>query len=230
VFNKPFSEVFEEFQEDPMGIGAVGQVYRATLRQDLLPPSYLSERHRSPHSKSSSSTTQLQHTFGLAFPEDASSPLIPTSDVAIKILHPKVHKTISRDIKIMSFFAKVLNLIPGAEWLSLPEEVEVFSKMMFDQLDLRNEARNLDRFEKNFGERRSAISFPRPLKSFSTRELLIEEFEDAVPLKWFLNNGGAGFDHRIANLGLDAFLVSIKFLLETKRTCSSRCDLINQLF
>lgn len=114
----------------------------------------------------------------------------------------------------MNFFASALNLLPGAEWLSLPEEVEVFSQMMFDQLDLRNEARNLDRFEKNFDKRRSMISFPRPLNRFSTKELLIEEFEDAVPLKWFLNNGGAGFDHRIANLGLDAFLVS--GLLERK--------------
>jgi aarF domain-containing kinase len=118
-----------------------------------------------------------------------------------------VHRTINRDIKIMSFFAKLINLLPGAEWLSFPEEVEVFAEMMYSQLDLRNEANNLQRFEDNFRSRRAALSFPRPLKQFSTRELLIEEFEDALPLKHFLDMGGGAFDHRIANLGLDAFLV-----------------------
>lgn len=106
----------------------------------------------------------------------------------------------------MTFFARLINLFPGAEWLSFPEEVEVFSGMMFSQLDLRNEAKNLLRFEDSFSQRADPISFPRPLPKFTTKELLIEQYEDAVPLKHFLNNGGAGFDHRIATLGLDTFL------------------------
>jgi aarF domain-containing kinase len=35
----------------------------------------------------------------------------------------------------------------------------------------------------------------------------MEEFEDALPLKYFLRNGGGPYDDRIANIGLDAFLV-----------------------
>lgn len=153
-------------------------------------------------------TNQISEQLAISIEEDGPPPAIPTASVAIKILHPKVHRVISRDIKIMTFFARLLNAFPGAEWLSFPEEVEVFADMMFSQLDLRNEAKNLDRFEKNFTKRHSPISFPRPLIEFTSKEILIEEYEDAVPLKYFLNMGGASFDHRIANLGLDAFLVS----------------------
>ncbi|PWN54432.1 ABC1-domain-containing protein [Violaceomyces palustris] len=203
VFQRPFEEIFEEFGHEPLGIGAVAQVYKATLKPDLLPPTYLEAKSKSPRGIESK---KLSHKLALTYHEDAAPPAIPTAAVAIKVLHPRVERTIGRDIKIMSFFAKLINLIPGAEWLSFPEEVEVFSEMMFSQLDLRNEAQNLKRFEENFKKRRGAISFPRPLIEFSTKQLLIEEFEEALPLKHFLNMGGAGFDHRIANLGLDAFL------------------------
>ncbi|UZJ51109.1 hypothetical protein CBS101457_000429 [Exobasidium rhododendri] len=200
VFGKSFEEIFEEFPKEPLGIGAVAQVYKATLRPDLLPPAYLEQK------RGGKQDNQLQQQLALSYDEDHPPPTIPTAAVAIKVLHPKARRTIARDIKIMTFFANAINLIPGAEWLSFPEEVAVFAEMMFSQLDLRNEAANLDRFEKNFQRRRSAVSFPRPLIAFTSKELLIEEYEDALPLKHFLNLGGANFDHRIANLGLDAFL------------------------
>ncbi|SPO40048.1 related to unusual protein kinase [Pseudozyma flocculosa] len=203
VFRRRFDEIFEEFGHEPMGIGAVAQVYKATLKPDLLPPTYLDPKKRTSKSER---RQKLSKTLALTYEEEEAPPAVPTAAVAIKILHPRVEKTIARDIKIMRFFANLVNLIPGAEWLSFPEEVDVFADMMFSQLDLRNEAKNLDRFEKAFSSRRSAISFPRPLMRFSTKQVLIEEFEEALPLKHFLNNGGAGFDHRIANLGLDAFL------------------------
>lgn len=108
----------------------------------------------------------------------------------------------------MSFFAHALTMIPGAEWLSLPEEVEVFGEMMRGQLDLRNEVENLLRFEKNFAKRQTPISFPRPLAQFSSYEVMVEEFIHALPLNYFLKNGGGPFDAIIAELGLDGFLVS----------------------
>ena len=117
----------------------------------------------------------------------------------------------------MSFFARMITLIPGAEWLSLPEEVEVFGRMMNEQLDLRGEARNLLTFEKNFSNRRqNAISFPRPLEVWSGEDVLVEEFENAIPLKYFLRNGGGPFDQVMATLGLDTFLVWV--YLDNMRT------------
>jgi len=130
---------------------------------------------------------------------------VPSAAVAIKVLHPKAAKLISRDLTIMRLFANAISLVPGMNWISLPEEVMVFGQMMNDQIDLRNEAKNLLTFESNFA-RRAAVTFPRPLTLFSSRDVLIEEFEDALPLKTFLQNGGGPYDDQIAELGLDAFL------------------------
>ncbi len=140
----------------------------------------------------------------------------PSTSVAIKVLHPRVHKTIRRDIAIMSVFANVINALPGMQWFSLPDEVAVFGEMMNSQLDLRVESANLERFERNFKKRGRAVTFPRPIhlgdsqqsERDEAREVMVEEFEDALPLKWFLRNGGGPYDDKIANIGLDAFLVS----------------------
>jgi len=44
------------------------------------------------------------------------------------------------------------------------------------------------------------------LKGFSSSRVLVEEFQNALPLEDFLANGGGPFDDKIAQIGLDAFL------------------------
>ncbi|KDE09138.1 ABC1-C atypical protein kinase [Microbotryum lychnidis-dioicae p1A1 Lamole] len=200
AFGRPFSEIFLEFGEKPMGIGAIAQVYKATINPDLLPDDYLDPKHE----KDPSMTSVVTRTI-TPRPDDLRPPKIPSSAVAIKVLHPDVEKMIARDLKIMMFFARVLNVLPGMEWLSFPEEVQVFGQMMMSQIDLRIEANNLQTFENNF-RHRPTVSFPRALKKYTSKRVLFEEFEDAVPLEAFLNKTGGAFDHRLANLGLDAFL------------------------
>jgi aarF domain-containing kinase len=197
VFARPFIEVFESFDPEPIGSGAIAQVYRAKLRPNILPPSYLSEKRSSPN---------------IPMPLSPNPPLpnpIPTAVVAVKILHPHVGDMIRRDLAIMKFFASALSLFPGVQWLSLDQEVQVFGTMMNEQLDLRHEARNLSRFEENFKHRHAAVSFPRPLMDYTRHDLLIEEYQYAVPLNTFLRYGGGPFDRTIGTTGLDAFLVRL---------------------
>ncbi|KIJ66310.1 hypothetical protein HYDPIDRAFT_109306 [Hydnomerulius pinastri MD-312] len=196
VFEKPFGEVFEEFDETPIGTGAIAQVYKATLKHDLLPPSYLGPKRRTESVSGSLAPVILQDP----------PPSVPTASVAIKVLHPRVVKMIGRDLSIMSFFANVITLLPGMQWISLPEEVAVFGEMMHKQLDLRREAENLLIFEDNFAPRNVPVTFPRPLKVFTTADILVEEFENALPMETFLKNGGGPFDDQMATIGLDAFL------------------------
>ncbi|KAI0801098.1 ABC1-domain-containing protein [Fomes fomentarius] len=194
VFQRPFNEVFEEFDEIPIGTGAIAQVYRATLKQDLIPPSHLAPKRSNRKAVLLSSLT------------NNPLPSVPTAAVAIKVLHPHVAKMINRDLSIMGFFANVITLIPGMQWLSLPEEVAVFGGMMHEQLDLRIEADNLTAFERNFEGRKLPVTFPRPLSVWSTKDLLLEEFENALPLELFLKNGGGPYNDMLAEVGLDAFL------------------------
>ncbi|GAA5955502.1 hypothetical protein JCM8115_006772 [Rhodotorula mucilaginosa] len=200
AFGLPFERIFVEFRETPLGIGAIAQVYKAVLNPDLLPEDYLALKH----TDDPAPTARLSRTIA-PMPDDKRPKHVPGATVAIKVLHPRVEKQIGRDLKIMMFFAKALNALPGMEWLSFPEEVQVFGQMMMSQVDLRIEANNLVTFE-NYFMHRPTVSFPRALKQYTAPRVLIEEFEDAVPLELFLTNGAGPFDHRIANLGLDAFL------------------------
>ncbi|KAF5352362.1 hypothetical protein D9756_005987 [Leucocoprinus leucothites] len=196
VFERPFEQVFEEFDDVPIGTGAIAQVYRATLKHDLIPPHYLGPRRKRTTPGGALAPVILQDP----------PPSVPTASVAIKILHPHVYKTISRDLSIMHFFAHIISVLPGMKWISLPEEVEVFGSMMNHQLDLRNEVENLIVFENNFSPRKVPVTFPRPLKVWSTNDVLIEEFENAIPMEIFLRNGGGPYDDQVATVGLDAFL------------------------
>lgn len=193
---RSFEEIFEEFDEKPLGVGAIAQVYRAKLRSGLaVPGGDVSEIRNL-----AQNVRKNVDSFMKSTPQR-----VPSSYVAIKVLHPKVERIVRRDLRIMAFFASVINAIPTMEWLSLPDEVEQFGEMMRLQLDLRIEAANLSIFRKNFKPRTTAW-FPYPYTQFTTRQVLVEEFAQGIPLSDFLENGGGVFQEEIANEGLDAFL------------------------
>ncbi|PMD48099.1 ABC1-domain-containing protein [Hyaloscypha variabilis F] len=194
---RPFEEIFEEFDEKPLGVGAIAQVYKAKLKHDLAVPGDpdLEERPNLRKNVRKNVDTLIKST-----PQR-----VPSSYVAIKVLHPGVERMVRRDLRIMGFFASVLNVIPTIEWLSLPDEVQQFGEMMRLQLDLRIEAANLTIFRRNFKERTTAW-FPFPYTEFTTRQVLVEEFATGIPLSDFMENGGGIFQQEIADEGLDAFL------------------------
>jgi aarF domain-containing kinase len=194
---RPFEEIFEEFDEKPLGVGAIAQVYKAKLKHDLAVPGDpdLEERPNLRKNVRKNVDTLIKST-----PQR-----VPSSYVAIKVLHPGVERMVRRDLRIMGFFASVLNVIPTIEWLSLPDEVQQFGEMMRLHLDLRIEAANLTIFRRNFKERTTAW-FPFPYTEFTTRQVLVEEFATGIPLSDFMENGGGIFQQEIADEGLDAFL------------------------
>ncbi len=195
--NRPFDEIFEEFDEKPLGVGAIAQVYKAKLKANLAAPGDPDiDEPRTPMQNVRKNVDALVKS---------TPQRVPSSYVAIKVLHPKVEKFVRRDLRIMGFFASVLNAIPTIEWLSLPDEVEQFGEMMRLQLDLRIESANLTIFRKHFKNRTTAW-FPYPYTEYTTRQVLVEEFAQGIPLEDFLVAGGGVFQQEIADEGLDAFL------------------------
>ncbi|RHZ44212.1 hypothetical protein Glove_750g10 [Diversispora epigaea] len=180
-FKRSFHEVFSAFEKQPIGIGAIAQVYKATIRSEIVTKSSFNNEN------------------------DSFDPSKYNNTVAVKVLHPRAEKTIRRDLKILMVLSKIINAIPTMKWLSLPEEVTKFGEMMHGQLDLHIEAENLLEFRKNFKSRRS-IKFPKPIMEYTTKNVLIEEFEEGFPIQLFLEHGGGIFDHMISYIGLDAFL------------------------
>lgn len=154
-----FDEIFEEFNEKPLGIGAIAQVYVGKLSESFIASRGISE-----------------------FDKDNTR----TRWCAVKVIHPDAGRQVSRDLKIMSFFANFINRIPTMEWLSLPSEVENFSTLMRLQLDLRIECLNLGRFNENFKDS-IQIKFPEGLQQLSTRDVLFEEYIHGFPMEKFLS-------------------------------------------
>lgn len=80
------------------------------------------------------------------------------------------------DLALMRMGSRALGLLPGVQWLSLPEVVDEFEKLMVQQIDLRYEAQNLEQFQRNF-RNVTSVKFPTPLRPFVTRDVLVETYE-----------------------------------------------------
>lgn len=178
-----FDEIFEEFEEKPLGVGAIAQVYVGKLAEKFI--------------KSQDDATNTQEG------ED------PNRWCAVKVIHPHANRQVNRDLKIMTFFASVIDMIPTMEWLSLPNEVENFSMLMRLQLDLRIECLNLGRFNENFKDS-IQVKFPKGFPQFSTRDVLFEEYIHGFPMEKFLSVKdqlkSVELCQEVSNPFIDAFL------------------------
>jgi aarF domain-containing kinase len=196
-----FEDIFEEFDEVPLGVGAIAQVYKAKLKPHLATPN---DPDLEPETQNL--RQRIRKNVDVALKSTPSR--VPSTHVAVKVLHPKVERIVRRDLRIMAFFAAIINVIPTMEWLSFPDEVAQFGEMMRLQLDLRIEAANLHLFRQYFKNRTTAW-FPYPYTDYATREVLVEEYAQGVPLEDFLQNGAGPFYKDLADEGLNAFLTMV---------------------
>ncbi|XP_015264788.1 PREDICTED: uncharacterized aarF domain-containing protein kinase 2 [Gekko japonicus] len=126
--------------------------------------------------------------------------------VAIKVLHPGLVHQVEMDLFLMKIASRFIELFPGLKWLSPTEIVEEFEKLMTQQIDLRYEARNLERFHRNFRDEDS-VKFPIPLFPFVTRNILVETFEAAEPVSRYLHTEvKMALRQKLAKMGMDMLL------------------------
>lgn len=52
-----------------------------------------------------------------------------------QVLHPGLLSQVKMDLLLMKMGSQVLTLLPGIKWLSLPEIVEEFEKLMVQQVN-----------------------------------------------------------------------------------------------
>ncbi|KAF4787552.1 aarF domain-containing protein kinase 2 [Turdus rufiventris] len=129
--------------------------------------------------------------------------------VAIKVLHPGLVHQVQMDLFLMKMGSRLIGLLPGFKWLSLTEIVEEFEKLMMQQIDLRYEARNLERFRQNFLDV-DFVKFPTPLWPLVTADVLVETFEESEPISRYLHvEIGTELRQRLAKMGMDMLLKMI---------------------
>ncbi|KAH8094397.1 kinase [Aureococcus anophagefferens] len=117
--------------------------------------------------------------------------------VAVKVCHPQIQEKVSADMRILAYFAR---------WLGGKELVGAFGALMRDQMDLRIEARNLERFTANFGKERDVDAvFPVPV--LVRPDALAETYVEGRPINTFTTDAtDAATKRRIADAGCQLVL------------------------
>lgn len=171
----------------------LGQVM--STRPDLLGPDIIAElrllQDRLPpfHGAATVIRADLGAKYDEAFAELDDEPVAAASvaqvhhgvltdgtEVAVKVLRPDVRVLCERDGQILRFWARVAELLNDrAAHAELALHLEHFMHGILEQTDLRIEARNYERFRKNF-RRVKKIRFPKVFHELSSERVLVMEF------------------------------------------------------
>ncbi len=97
-------------------------------------------------------------------------------DVALKIQRPGVQPVIESDLGILYAIAGWLEeAIVEAQAMDLRGVITDFTKSISQELDFKIEARNLERFQRNFADNDQVV-FPKVIEELSSAEVLVMEF------------------------------------------------------
>lgn len=130
--------------------------------------------------------------------------------VVVKVQRPRIKEIIETDIDIMRFIAELMNrYLPEAEFFNPRGIVEEFSKTVRKELNFREEARNLNKFRRNF-EGHKYIYIPRLYPEYLTERVIVMERIEGVRIDRVSEIEKLGFDRsHIAKIGLEAYLKMI---------------------
>jgi len=172
----------------------VGQIM--STRPDLLPPHVISALARLQDDVGPFPFAQVERTvredFGQSiaalFREFSSVPIASASVaqvhrarlpdgqvVAVKVRRPDIEELCAFDLSVMSFYARVLELIPSLRLLAPLESVQQFGRAIAMQLDFTIEAQNNQRFTANFALMPEVI-VPRLHPQLCSRRVLTMDF------------------------------------------------------
>ena len=100
-------------------------------------------------------------------------------EVVIKVLRPKIEKTIIADINVMLMFAGIVaKWLPDGKRLRPQEVVNEYKKTILDELDLNREAANAIQLKRNFSQGRETdhhLYVPEIYSSYSHKNVLVME-------------------------------------------------------
>ncbi|XP_033889395.3 uncharacterized aarF domain-containing protein kinase 2 isoform X1 [Acipenser ruthenus] len=227
AFGEDWRSLFQFESKEPVGSGCVAQVYRALAHVDRVKDP---EFHQLVDSMEKDDLYEaweipgLRGVFRAMVGRQAEDDSEDTAEgslertkkddqdgehimpVAIKVLHPGIARQVRTDLLLMKTGSWLMGCLPGLKWLSLYEVVEEFEKLMTRQIDLRYEARNMERFQENFHDV-DFVKFPTPLRPFITRNILVETFEESDPIsKYLAQDIPAELKQKIARMGVDTLL------------------------
>lgn len=130
-------------------------------------------------------------------------------NVAVKIQHPNIKKTIESDIRIMKIIANRLNnRLDSVKAYNLPGLIEVFQKDIKKELDYKFEAMNAIHLYDLLKD--DDVYVPEVFTDYTTDKVLTMEYVDGVSLNTVFKSDDDKYDKRlIAEHGADSFIKQI---------------------
>ncbi|XP_033940427.1 uncharacterized aarF domain-containing protein kinase 2 [Pseudochaenichthys georgianus] len=226
AFGEGWRRVLMFDSKEPVGSGCVAQVYRGWARTDQVEDPAFQLLVEEMEKEDLLEAWEIPGLGGVARAlrqlwregkeeegyeekgrfEDSSTEKGHLIPVAIKVIHPGVRRQVEMDILLMKIGSWLLHCLPGLKWLSLCEIVEEFEQLMTKQIDLRFEAKNIERFQENF-RNVDYVKFPTTLRPFVTRSILVETFEESEPISNYLRPDiPKEVKQRIARMGIETML------------------------
>lgn len=115
--------------------------------------------------------------------------LVDGTKVALKVQRPAVKSKIESDLGILTVLSRwVEEAIDEARAMDLPGIITGFTKSISAELDFRIEARNLERFRRNFADAQD-VYFPKVFEDLSTSEVLCMEFLEGRKFSEVIDSG-----------------------------------------
>ena len=136
--------------------------------------------------------------------------LLDGSEVIIKVQRPDVHEQIDSDIAILSTLANLLDrYVAESRFFNPRGIVEEFSRTIRRELNFKEEARNCERFRKNF-DGSPDIYIPRVYSEFVTEKILVMEKIMGVRIDDTADIQSMGLDRsQLAKKGVNAYFKQI---------------------
>ncbi|WP_028357680.1 ubiquinone biosynthesis regulatory protein kinase UbiB [Brackiella oedipodis] len=133
--------------------------------------------------------------------------------VAVKILRPRLIKTIESDLALMRTWASLVHwLLPDGKRLRPKEVVAEFDKYLHDELDLQIEAANCSQLRRNFDtkERRHLIKVPEAHWELTSKNVFTMEWLEGVQSSHVAELRAKGVDlSLLAQRGVEIFFTQV---------------------
>ncbi|MFY9637821.1 MAG: AarF/ABC1/UbiB kinase family protein [Methanobacterium sp.] len=135
--------------------------------------------------------------------------LIDGTEVAVKVQRLNLEEQIKKDIVLMRYLAKQADKrVKNLKYYNLPSIVDEFERVIENEMDFSQEARNLNKFRNNF-ENDEQIYAPEVYKKFSTSRILTMEFIHGVKISEILESDMDIDRRKIAEIGTDCYFKMI---------------------
>lgn len=130
--------------------------------------------------------------------------------VAVKLRRPGITEKIEADLRVLKYLAGLLEIeVPDSRRYQPVLLVKYFARSLRRELDMEVEARNMERFGRDFAED-SHLVVPKVYWQYTNNVVNVQDFIDGVPATHLERLADAGLDGpELARLGADAVLKMI---------------------